>query len=416
MKPFGRRRALPAHPPYADVAVAVVVFAVALVTTAAGPSGGRLDPTAVAIAALACGVLVARRRVPYLVLLVSAAAAEAYLVRYQGHHAEMVLAAPLIALYTVAEASSRRHSLVIGVLAVLALAGLHMLLKPSSPLGADNLALAALGGLAVAAGDASRSRRAYLAEVEARARHAEADREAEAARRVTEERLRIARDLHDVVGHHLALIHVQAGVAVHMLDAPPAQARQALAHISAASKQALGELSDTIGLLRQPGEQAAPTEPVTGLAGVRELLTSFRRSGLTITEQTDGPVRPIAVAADLTAYRVIQESLTNVRKHAGPTTVAVRLTYRPEALRIVIDNLAGTDPAHRQAAQGRAGTTGDARAGTDPAAPARAGSGHGIVGMRERVTALGGSLRAGPRPDGGYRVSVDLPLAARSPG
>ncbi len=416
---LGRLRAARAQHPHADVAVAVVMFAVTLVTTAAGPSGGRLDPTAVAIAALACGVLVARRRLPFLVLLVSAVAAEAYLVRYQGHHGEMVLAAPLIALYGVAEASSRRHSLVIGVLAVLALAGIHMLLKPSSPLGADNLALAALGGLAVAGGDASRSRRAYLAEVEARARHAEADREAEAARRVTDERLRIARDLHDVVGHHLALIHVQAGVASHVLDDPPAQAREALAHISAASKQALGELSDTIGLLRQPGEQAAPTEPITGLAGVQELLTSFRRSGLTITEHADGPVRPIAVGADLTAYRVIQESLTNVCKHAGPTTVALRLTYRPEVLRIVIDNNAAADPAQRQESRAQAGTTEGkfgTQTGTDPGPSAHATNGHGIVGMRERVTALGGSLHAGPRPDGGYRVSAVLPLVARSPG
>ncbi len=112
------------------------------------------------------------------------------------------------------------------MLVVLAFAGVHMLVKPSSWLGADNLALAALGGLAVAAGDASRNRRAYLAEAEARARQAEADRDIEAARRVTEERLRIARDLHDVVGHHLALIHVQAGVAAHVLTTPTEAGRR----------------------------------------------------------------------------------------------------------------------------------------------------------------------------------------------
>jgi signal transduction histidine kinase len=370
-----------------------VVYAVTLLTTSAGPSGGRLDAAAVTTATLACGALAVRRRWPFLVLVVSAIAAEAYLVQFEGHHGSMVLAAPLIALYTVADASTRRRALIIGVLAALALAGFHMLVKPSSWLGADNIALAALGGLAVAAGDASRNRRAYLAEVEARARHAETDREAEAARRVTEERLRIARDLHDAVGHHLALIYVQAGVAAHVLTDPPAQAREALGHIRNASKTTLGELSATVGLLRQPGEQAAPTDPVVGLAGIDGLLAAFRRSGLAITAQVDGPARPIPVAADLTAYRVIQESLTNVCKHAGPTTVAVRLVYEPDSLRILVDNETAHPP----------------RSGAEPA-----GAGHGLVGMRERVTALGGNLHAGPRPDGGYRVTAMLPLVAGS--
>jgi signal transduction histidine kinase len=393
MDALGRLPAAARRHPHTDLVVAAVVYGVTLLTTSAGPTGRQLDVTAMAIAAVACGVLAARRRWPLAVLLASAAAAEAYLVHYQGHQGSMVLAAPLIALYTVADMSSRRFSLILGVLLVLAFAGLHLLVKPSSLLGVENLALAALGGLAVAAGDASRNRRAYLAEAQARARQAEADRDAEAARRVTEERLRIARDLHDVVGHHLALIYVQAGVAVHVLDGEPERAAEALAHIRAASKTALGELRDTIGLLRQPDEPAAPTEPVVGLAGVDELLGSFRRSGLTITEHVDGPVRPIAVAADLTAYRVIQESLTNVCKHAGPTSVSVHLTYRPELLRIIVDNAA--------AAQTRAATP--------------AGQGHGLIGMRERVTALGGTLRSGPRPDGGYRVTATLPTPAGSP-
>jgi signal transduction histidine kinase len=319
-------------------------------------------------------------------------------VHYQGDHGEMVLAAPLIALYTVAESSSRRRALFIGCLAVLALGGIHILIKPSSSLGSYDLALAALGGLAIAAGDASRSRRAYVIEARARAQQAEADREAEAARRVTEERLRIARELHDVIGHHLALIYVQSGVATHVLTDPPARAREALDHIHAASKAALGELGETIGLLRQPGEQTAPTEPNIGLAGVDDLLAEFRRSGLIITAHVDGPARPVAVAADLTAYRVIQESLTNVSKHAGPTTVEVRLSYQPDRLRVVIDNSSTRDAQHRIAT----GTVGDN------------GSGHGLVGMRERVTALGGTLHAGRRPDGGYRVTATLPLTAAS--
>jgi signal transduction histidine kinase len=129
-----------------------------------------------------------------------------------------------------------------------------------------------------------------------------------------------------------------------------------------------------------------------GLAGVADLLALFRRSGLTITEHIDGSARPIAIAADLTAYRVIQESLTNVCKHAGPTAVSVRLNYRPDLLRIIVDNKAGSQVRG-------AGTL------------ARAGEGHGLAGMRERLTALGGHLHTGPGPDGGFRVMATVPLA-----
>ncbi len=393
MEVLDRLRAAARRRPHADIAIAVVVYAVTLVTTAAGPSGGRLDATALVLAALACGALVARNRFPFLVLLGSAVAAEAYRVHFHGEHGEMVLAAPLIALYTVAESSSRRRGLIIGCLAVLALGGIHLLIRPDSSLGSYDLALAALGALAVAAGDASRSRRAYVMEAQARAQHAEADRDAEAARRVTEERLRIARELHDAVGHHLALIHVQSGVAARVLTDPPARAREALDHIHTASKAALGELSETIDLLRQPGEETAPTEPTIGLAGVDDLLADFRRTGHTISTRVDGPARPVPVAADLTAYRVIQESLTNVRKHAGPTVVEVRLAYRPDTLCVVIDNGATRRGAATNVARGHR-------------------SGHGLVGMRERVTALGGTLHAGRRPDGGYRVTATLPMAA----
>jgi signal transduction histidine kinase len=409
MKVIGRLRGIGRRHPHADIAVAAVVYAVTLVTTAAGPQGGRLDAPAIVVAAVACGVLVARRRWPYLVFLVSAIAAETYLALHEAHQAvhgahqgSMVLAAPLIALYTAADTSSRRRAWAIGLLAMLAFAGAHMLVKPSSWLGADNVALAALGALAVAAGDASRSRRAYLAEVEARARRAEHDRDAQAARRVTDERLRIARELHDVVGHHLALINVQAAVATHVLDTQPVQSRAALAHIRQASKSALVELRDTIGLLRQPDEQPAPTEPISGLAGLPELLSAFRRSGLIIDEHVDGTVGPIAVAADLTAYRLIQESLTNVCKHAGPTTVAVRLRYQPDALQVVVDNEATTR-----------GPVTVANTSPDRGLEQAPGHGHGIVGMRERVAALGGTLSVGLRPNGGYRVTATLPLPRR---
>src|SRR6202035_437842 len=160
--------------------------------------------------------------------------------------------APSIALYTVAEQVERRRGLVVGGGALAALTLLHALLHPGM-IGPENLAFTALGGLAIATGDSSRNRRAYLAEVERRAEGAERDREQDARRRVAAERLRIARDLHDSVGHHLALISVQSDVAGAAMDRDTPAAREALGHVKSASRKALEELRDTVGLLRQPG-------------------------------------------------------------------------------------------------------------------------------------------------------------------
>lgn len=380
------RAAVRKHP-HADAAVAGVVFAVTLVTTFAAPGGRPVDAPALVTVGVASGVLAARRRAPLLVLIVSALAAEAYLIHFGGLQGSLMLAAPLIALYTVAELTTRRRAIVVGVVVVLIFGAVHIALKPASWIGADNVALAALGGLAIAAGHAARTRRAYLAEVEARARDAEAERDAETTRRVTEERLRIARDLHDRLGHQLTLIYLQAGVAAHVLPDPPPLADDALAHIRAASKTALGELGDTIGLLRRPDEAIATVDPEAASTRLTDLIDTFRRAGLDITEHVDGVARPLPAAADAVAYRVVQEALVNVRKHAGPTRVDLKMSYHPDAIRIVVDN---GEPARRP----------------DPAPT----GGHGLTGLDERIRVLGGSLRTGPRPDGGYRVSAVLPL------
>src|SRR4051794_7438468 len=381
------RRAIGGHPGATDAALAATVTAAVLLTTVAAPGGGGLTAPAVLTALLASGVLAVRRQHPLVVLAVSAVAAEAYLIQYHGHQGSVVVVAPLIALYTVADLSGARRAPTVGVLVLLVFGAVHVLIKRSSWIGTDNLTLAALGGVALAAGVASRNRRAYLAEVQARAAQAEADREAEATRRVTDERLRIARDLHDAVGHQLALISVQARVAAHLLDTSPQQARQAMGHVHEATRTALDELTDTIGLLRQPGDPATPTTPAVGVAGLAGLLAGFRHSGLTIEAQTEGVPAPLPAPVDLTAYRVVQEALTNVCRHAGPVPVSVLLSYRPGELGVVVENAA---PA----------TT------SSPAPP-----GHGLPGMRERVGARGGPRAAGPRPDGGYRVSAVLPRA-----
>ncbi len=391
------------HQRAADLAAAVLVFAATLLASAGGQSSGGPRPglAGVLTAAAACGALAVRRRWPLPALLVSAVGAETYMALYRSQTGMLVLVAPLIALYTVADRADRRRGLTIGGLAVAAIGVAHGLMKPSW-MGPANLALVALGALAVAAGDSSRNRRAYLAEVEQRAARAEHEKDADARRRVTEERLRIARDLHDSVGHHLALISVQSAVADRMLGTAPGQAHEALSHVQAASRSALEELGDTIGLLREAGEPAAPTQPTPGLDGLTELVASFRASGLNIEQVIGGTVRRLAPAANLTAYRIIQESLTNVCKHAGDPGARLRLAYERAALHITVD-----DNGSRGLQRACGAAAGGATAGR---------GGHGIIGMRERVTALGGVFQAGPRPGGGFRVSATLPLGGVNAG
>jgi signal transduction histidine kinase len=381
------RRVVGRHRLVTDGAAAVIMCGFTVLFTAVGPQPrGRLTAAAIGLAVVAWAALPWRRRWPMAVLTVSTAGAAGYNMLTQAHGP--VFVAPLIALYASARLASRYRGLAIGIVVVVVLAGAHLTFRPSREwFGWETLAVFTAGGLALAAADAASSRRAYVAAVEERARRAELGREQEARRRVTEERLRIARDLHDAVGHHLALINVQAGVADQLLDDDPVQARRSLAHVRQASRAALDDLRDTIGLLRQPGDPAAPVQPTADLDDLDELLASLRRSGLRVEAAVEGLVRPVPATASLIAYRVIQESLTNVRKHASDPAAMVRLSYRPAALWVEVENASAVDRA---------------------AVAVRPG--HGITGMRERVAAAGGSLTAGPRPGGGFRVSALLPL------
>jgi signal transduction histidine kinase len=202
---------------------------------------------------------------------------------------------------------------------------------------------------------------------------AERTKEAEARARATDERLRIARELHDVLGHHLALINVQAGAALHRRD--PAQAEEALGTIKDASKTALQELRATLGMLRQADQPS--------LSRVAELAESVGASGLTVRTEIDGVARDLPPDVEHAAFRVVQEALTNVAKHADAKTVVVRLGYGTDVLSVQVDD--------------------DGRGGDAP-------PGTGIRGMAERARALGGELTAAPREGGGYRVRARLPV------
>jgi signal transduction histidine kinase len=206
----------------------------------------------------------------------------------------------------------------------------------------------------------------------------------EERRRRSEERLRVAQELHDVLAHNISLINVQAGVALHLMDEQPEQARTALTAIKQASKEALGELRSVLGVLREADDEA-PRSPAPGLARLDGLVAQAAAAGLRVDVGVDGEARPLAAPVDLAAYRIIQEALTNATKHAGPTAVHVTIHYGGDDVTVVVDDEGGAHPV------------------TVP------GSGRGLVGMRERAEALGGRFASGPRPAGGYHVAATLP-------
>ena len=208
----------------------------------------------------------------------------------------------------------------------------------------------------------------------------------EALRRASEERLRIARELHDALGHHLSLINVQSGVALHLNEELPEQTRSSLTAIKQASKEALGELRSVLEILRQEGEQA-PRSPTSTLARLDELVSQAAAAGLEVRTETDGEPRQLPFGVDVAAFRIVQEALTNVTRHAGEATATVRVSFGERDLTVQIDD-----------------------DGRGPATDGAAGGGKGIVGMRERVGALGGEIETGPRPGGGFRVKARLPL------
>jgi signal transduction histidine kinase len=220
-----------------------------------------------------------------------------------------------------------------------------------------------------------------------RAAEAARVRAEEARRRASEERLRIARELHDVLGHNISLINVQAGVALHLMDEQPGQARTALTAIKQASNDALGELRSVLDALRQVDDEP-PRTPTPGLAGLAGLVAKAKATGLPVRTEVQGTLRPLPVAVDLAAFRIVQEALTNVTRHAGGATATVRVAYGERDLTVQVDD-----------------------DGAGVAAGSASGGGNGIPGMRERAVALGGELEAGPRPGGGFRILARLPLS-----
>jgi signal transduction histidine kinase len=215
-------------------------------------------------------------------------------------------------------------------------------------------------------------------------------REEEARRRIGEERLRISRELHDVLAHNVSLINVQSSVALHLLDEQPEQARAALTAIKAASAETLREMRGVLGALREDGE-SLPRDPAPSLARLDELLAQVRSAGVSVDALVEGEPGPLPAGVDLAAYRIVQEALTNVRRHAPGASARVRVAYLDDGVEVEVDD--------------------DGVGGGDFVDVV---AGNGLTGMRERAAALDGSLETGAGPRGGFRVLARLPVAARA--
>jgi signal transduction histidine kinase len=381
----------------AAIAAAVTVIAVAAAYGEAHPTDPRAyftgghhlphTPNAALLLVAAAGAVLAWRHLyPRAVLACSIAAVVAYTL--PGYVNGVALLLPAVALGTLATILPIRRSVVWAVAVIAILMPVTYVNNPFGGTSGGFVLIPANIAVALFAGIAIGNRRAYIESLRDRA-------ERDAHRRIDEERLRIARELHDVVAHTMATINVQASAAAQLLRDRPEQAAESLAAIRAASKDGLRELRAILNVLRQADEPADPTQPAPGLARLDALATGVRASGLPVTVTVTGQPRELPAVTDLAAFRIIQEALTNTVRHAGPATATVSVRYEDADLGIEI-----TDTG-----RGSAGGNGNGNGGT----------GHGLRGMRERAAAAGGTIEIGPGPAGGFRVAARFPLPGDAP-
>ena len=342
------------------------------------PTRRSLDALAFFLLAVGPAGLLIRRRYPVVVLAVAFASTHAYSVI--GYGRGPIFASLIVAFFTAIMRGHRFAAMVSLPLGYVSFLWLGWALgRERAPTLAAALGLAAWLLVLFSAAEIRRVRRD-------RALEAQRTREEEAKRRAGEERMRIARELHDVLAHNISLINVQAGVALHLIDERPEQARTALAAIKQASKDALREMRSVIDVLRQVDDEE-PRTPTAGLSELDDLVARAAQAGLPVRTEVEGNARPVPPEVDLAALRIVQEALTNVRRHAGSATAMVLVAYGDRDLTVQVDD--------------------DGPGGTNATA---SGGGKGLIGMRERVAALGGEIEAGPRPGGGFRVRARLPL------
>lgn len=374
-----------------DIGIVVgVALVMTLTISVAAEEGASRSPDAFAYAfglAIAL-VLLMRRRWPLHVFAASVCLLLVYfMLGYPGFSSAVPLAvasySAAAAGHMVAASSVLAGFTAVGVAWQTVTEGIPLL----TVLGGSAIANVALLAAVLLLGEAVRHRRAWSREVQERVRHAEQDRAIEATRRLEEERLRIARELHDVLAHTIAAVSVQAGVAVEVIDDSPDQARSSLQTIREQTREAIHELRAMVALLRG-GSSDVADEPAPGLGELDSLIRFANEAGLEVERSITGTVRPLPRAIELIVYRIVQESLTNVVSHAHASKARVLLHFGPSALVVRVED------------DGR----GDDQVVTS--------DGHGLIGMRERAIAVGGTFTAGPLPNGGFFVSAYLPTGA----
>jgi signal transduction histidine kinase len=390
------QRYLRAHPRAIDATVALVPVFISFPGITVSVDGAPVPAhwPGYLLTGIACAALAWARSHPRLTAVVTIACATA-LAALAYTLSPLLLAPAMVALFFLALRTGQKTAYAYTAAAIAILVCTAVIASPNGePLAQETIGTAAWLLLPVALGITARLRAAYLQAANARAEYAERTREEEARHRVADERMRIARELHDVTAHHLALANAQAGTVIYLMDREPGKARAMAGDLNGTIVAALEELKATVGLLRQAGDPESPLEPAPGLAQLPALADSFRSAGLTVTITTEGEPRPLSPGTDLTAYRIIQEALTNVTKHACASEARARLAYTGDRLSITVTNDSTGHP---------------------PPAAAAAGPGYGLIGMRERAHSVGGRLRAGHRPEGGFEVVTELPLHPRRP-
>ncbi|MEU4494299.1 sensor histidine kinase [Streptomyces sp. NPDC023998] len=385
------------HPMGVDTFWAVMLFGFSMLWVIQVPVGVEARWSAALIVLLLCVVVALRRRMPEKMLVLAAVLGVAQLVAdVDVNPADFAM---LVIIYTVAAHDGPRWASRLALVGGLSAATISQIRWPAenTSLGGKiffTIVMSVPFALAWVLGDSIRTRRAYFDQLEERATRLEKEREAQAKVAVAAERARIARELHDVVAHNVSVMVVQADGAAYVLDAAPDQAKQALETISTTGRQALAEMRRLLGVLRTgDAPESGEYVPQPDVQQIEDLVEQVRRAGLTVDFKIEGTPRPLPSGVELTAYRIVQEALTNTRKHGGPDVGAsVRLVYFDDGLGLLVED-DGRGSAHELYEDG----------GAD-------GQGHGLIGMRERVGMVGGTLDAGPRPGGGFRISALLPL------
>jgi len=381
-----------------DVLGAVLVVSAALIQFPETEiSGGASSPTPAAtiwLVVAAATTLLLRRRWPLLALIVCIGVSA--LAAAIGIAAQAVAIATALAMYSAANSMTRRWTVLVGGASIAAIAAITLLVPHGDFLDPRFIQFPTLVGLGAALGDATRSRREYGLATQERAERAEQTREAEAQKRVAEERLRIARDLHDTVAHQISVISLNAGVASTVLHSQPERAIEALGTVRHAARTVLGEIGDLLYWLRseEGATNISPVRPQPTLGQLDDLISRFTDAGLRVDVHTKGDSTRLPDAVSTVAYRTVQEGLTNAHRHGGSGLASLRLDAGADQVKVVITN--PVSPRHAE------DTT-------------RPSSGYGLVGLRERIAAVRGTVEAGQSAEG-YTLAVTIPLPKESAG